>query len=294
MPCYHPLHGWRSRKATAKGKYAVVFDVKQGFRDKPITVPCGQCIGCRLERSRQWAIRCVHESKMHAQNCFITLTYTDEDLKKKIIDAHGEIKGLDKSDFQKFMKRLRKKIGAVRYFHAGEYGDKTGRPHYHACLFGYDFPDKKIYSENKGNRLYTSSMLDKIWQHGKCWIGEVTFESAAYVARYIMKKITGVKADDYYCGLTPEYTTMSLKPSIGATWLQKYKSDVYPSDEVIVRGRAMRPPRAYDKKLELIDPTLYAKLKRVRKAAAKPQSDERLEIAEVVKKASISLLKRNL
>ena len=122
----------------------------------------------------------------------------------------------------------------------------------------------------------------------------MTFESAAYVARYIMKKITGVKADDYYCGLTPEYTTMSLKPSIGATWFQKYKSDVYPSDEVIVRGRAMRPPRAYDKKLEFTDPTLYAKLKRVRKAAAKPQSDERLEIAEVVKSAAIGLLRRPL
>ena len=282
-------------KATANGKFAVVFDVKLGYRDKPMTVPCGQCIGCRLERSRQWAIRCVHESKMHDENCFITLTYTDEELHKKMLDNRGEIIGLDKKDFQKFMKRLRKKIGAVRYFHAGEYGEKTGRPHYHACLFGYDFPDKKLYkTTEQGNHLFTSKMLDKIWKKGKCWIGEVTFESAAYVARYIMKKIIGKQAEDHYNGLRPEYTSMSLKPSIGATWFEKFKRDVYPADEVIMRGRQMLPPKRYDKMLELTDPTQYALIKNRRKASAKPLSDNELQTREVIKKSSIGFLRRKI
>lgn len=102
MPCYYPLHGWRARRPEKSGRYRVVFNPSQGMRDLPITVPCGQCIGCRLERSRQWAVRCVHEAQLHERNCFITLTFDDEHL-----PSGGS---LDVTVCQKFYKRLRKNL----------------------------------------------------------------------------------------------------------------------------------------------------------------------------------------
>ena len=155
MPCYSPLTGYVSRLANKNGKRPIVFNHRDGFLDLPVQVPCGQCIGCRLERSRQWAIRCVHEASLYDDNCFITLTYTDENLpcrgnrdcdkcdhfKEKRCD--GLERGLCKRDFQLFLKRLRKMFGkGVRYHHCGEYGEQLGRPHHHACLFNFNFPDR--------------------------------------------------------------------------------------------------------------------------------------------------------
>ena len=136
MPCYRPIKGYRSRRLNAEtGKRPVVFNPRDGFYDQPVDLPCGQCIGCRLERSRQWAIRCVHEASLHERNCFITLTYRDE-----CLPTNGS---LDLDAFQKFMKRLRRRFGeGVRFFHCGEYGENFGRPHYHAILFNLDFSDK--------------------------------------------------------------------------------------------------------------------------------------------------------
>nr|QJB19632.1 MAG: replication initiator protein [Microvirus sp.] len=298
MPCYHPLHGWRSRKPSKNGKYGVVFDSKIGYRDKPMTVPCGQCVGCRLERSRQWAVRCVHEAQLHDENCFITLTYSDDVLENgNYYIPDSENFSLRVDDFQKFMKRLRKKIGKVRFFHCGEYGSKTERPHYHACLFGYDFPDKKFFSENHGNILYTSKLLDEVWGLGHCFVGAVSFESAAYVARYIMKKITGDGAAAYYRGRLPEYITMSRRPGIAADWLKKYKSDVFPAAEVVVRGKKMRPPRYYENQYQLTDPSAFAKLKIERRAQASLKADDnddkRLRVKLAVKEAAIVHLRRD-
>jgi len=139
MACYHPIQAWRSKKVNKEtGKRSIVFQRSEAFVDMPVVVPCGQCIGCRLEKSRQWAIRCVHESKCHDDNIFVTLTYNNENLPK---DG-----SLCLADLQKFMKRLRKKYGAgIRYFACGEYGEKLKRPHYHVCIFGLNFPmrDKK-------------------------------------------------------------------------------------------------------------------------------------------------------
>ena len=117
MPCYYPLQGWRSKELTKNGKRAIVFDRKKGYVDQPLEVPCGQCIGCRLDRSRDWALRCIHEAQLHEDNSYITLTYDDDNLPANA--------SLDKSDFQKFMKRLRKSLGdkKVRFFHCGEYGE---------------------------------------------------------------------------------------------------------------------------------------------------------------------------
>ena len=245
----------------ANGKRKIVFNPRDGFSDLPILLPCGQCIGCRLERSRQWAIRCMHEAQLHDENSYITLTYNDKNLPK---DG-----SLNLRHFQLFMKRLRKKTGKkIRFYHCGEYGEKFKRPHYHACLFGYQFPDLRYFKTINGNKLYTSKYLDSVWTNkngetmGFSTIGNVTFESAAYVARYIMKKINGEKAEAHYVNketgeiLKPEYTTMSRRPGgLGAEWLKKYKTDVYPGDFVVVRGKKMKPPKYYDRQYELTYPS---------------------------------------
>ena len=156
MSCYSPLIGYRSRFTNpSTGKRNIVFSLREALDDQVIKIPCGQCIGCRLKRSASWAIRCVHEASLHEKNCFITLTFNNEWLPK---DG-----SLDVRDFQLFMKRLRKKYGeGIRFFHCGEYGEKFRRPHYHACLFNFDFPDREIWSVRRGFELYTSESLAEL------------------------------------------------------------------------------------------------------------------------------------
>lgn len=256
MPCYRPLHGFRGHK-NANGKQPIVFSRRDAANpaystdlDRSIQLPCGQCVGCRLEKSRQWAMRCVHEASLYERNCFLTLTYNDENLPKD--------KSLKKQHFQEFIRSLRDKIrydqqlehdvrvfpahDSPRYFHCGEYGDLNHRPHYHALLFNFDFPDKVLFKKTDTGNIYESKILQETWQYGFCTIGSLTFESAAYCARYTLKKISGPLADDHYGGRTPEYTTMSRRPGIGRGWYEKYKSDTYPSDSVAVRGKLMKPP----------------------------------------------------
>jgi len=306
MPCYSPLNGFKSRTLNSSGKRNIVFNISQGFRDMPVTVPCGQCIGCRLEKSRQWAIRCVHEASLYEKNCFITLTYAPEHLPK-----HGT---LDKTHFQKFMKRLRKKYGkGVRYFHCGEYGEKNERPHYHACLFNFDFPDKKLFRNTRGHKLYTSDSLQKLWSTSKgeplgfTTIGALTFETAAYTARYILKKVTGKRALYHYNLFDslgeiieerlPEYTTMSRRPGIGKNWFEQYREDVFPGDFVVLKGKKLKPPRYYDKLYDVFSPTAAIKVKNNRKALAQNHAGnnthDRLLVREEVQTLKLKQLKRS-
>lgn len=318
MPCYHPISAWQLLNVkTANGKPTISF--KNPFAAPSptrvgIQVPCGQCIGCRLERSRQWAIRCVHEAYGHDDNAFITLTYRQERL-----PSGGS---LNKNHFQKFMKRLRRALSPklIRFFHCGEYGDQNKRPHYHACIFGYGFPDKLLLKKTEtGSNLYISQLLVDAWSdpdgvelpapdnwvgyynpktYGYSTLGNVTFESAAYVARYITKKINGDLAEQHYQGRQPEYTTMSRRPGIGKNWYSKFFSDVFPADEIVLRGKIMTPPRFYDKQLEASDPKLYEKIKLDRKAQAIQNAADntaaRLSVKETCKKAQFKLLKRGL
>lgn len=288
MTCYKPLKGWRSKFVGASGKRAIVFNAKEAFIDMPVEVPCGQCVGCRLERSRQWAIRCMHEASLYEENCFITLTYNDENL--------PDYKSLDVKEFQDFIKRLRKRFGSgVRYFHCGEYGENFGRPHYHACLFNFNFYDRKFAKLSKsGSRLFTSDILDTLWNHkGWCWIGDVTFESAAYIARYTLKKVTGPKAEEHYDGRKPEYVTMSRRPGIGKGWIDKYMDTVYNDDSVIVRGKQMRPPKYYDEQFEAKYPSDFARLKIDREKkidALKQKKPEEFKSKRVLAKEKVKIL----
>lgn len=308
MACYKPLTAWYSKTINPTGKRSMVFS-SQGAEDpgKPLELPCGQCVGCRLEKSRQWAMRCWHEASMYENNCFITLTFNEESMNKRTNPW-----SLDKREFQLFMKRLRKRFGAgIRFYSCGEYGDKGKRPHYHACLFNFDFDDKEMHSETfNGDKLYTSKALEELWPYGFCLIGDVTFESASYVARYIMKKVNGQKALEHYntidpdtgeilTSLSPEYTTMSRRPGIGATWLEQYEGDVYPKDFVTVRGKKMRPAKFYDKMYEAKRPYEFNELKEKRKKQMLKmhESEEcgirRLRVKEEVQKRKARKLVRN-
>lgn len=289
MPCYHPLHAFLSYSWQGTTLKRRVHFNNNG-KDFPQDIPCGQCIGCRLERSRQWAIRCVHEASLHEQNTFISLTYDDDHL-----PPGGS---LVKTHFQKFMKRLRKACGQMRYYHCGEYGETLGRPHHHACLFGFDFEDKTPWTTRNGFPVYRSATLERIWPNGNSEIGSVTFESAAYVARYIMKKITGPAAPQHYEGRTPEYTSMSRRPGIGTNWRSTYEKELLDHDSIVIRGIPMKPPRAYDVALEITHPGRMEEIRQARRdAATQRQADntpERLATREIVATAQLNQLKRNL
>lgn len=289
MPCYRPIRAWRSQHLNESGKRGLVFKQKDAHAvDLPLDIPCGQCVGCRLERSRQWAIRCIHEASLYDDNCFITLTYDPEHLPKD--------QSLKVEHFQLFMKRFRKKYPnkKIRFFHCGEYGENTGRPHYHACIFNHDFEDKKRYKDVNGNRLYTSETLETLWALGFCTVGALNFETAAYVARYIMKKVTGDKAEQHYQGRKPEYTTMSRNPGLGKPWLDKWKTDVYPHDYVIVNGKKVGVPKFYDQQLDDLE---LLTLKRERRYKSydyrENNTSRRLYDREKVTTSRTTLLKRN-
>lgn len=261
MTCYHPIKAYRSKSLTASGKRQLVFVEKESNGDT-LEISCGQCRGCRLDRSRVWAVRISNEASLYNENCFITLTYAPEHL-----PPGGS---LVVSDYQKFMKRLRKFYGKqgkkIRFFQCGEYGERFSRPHYHACLLNFDFPDKVLYRRSeRGDNIYRSASLESLWPFGRSEIGAVTFESAAYVARYIMKKVTGPLAADHYCGRQPEYTTMSRRPGIGAPWFERFSSDVYNHDVLVIRGGIkVPPPRFYNNQYEVMNPEHYEKIKRKR------------------------------
>lgn len=304
MPCFGPLTAYLSAEVNPSGKRSLVFDVRRAHNERPIQIPCGQCVGCRLERSRQWAMRCLHEKKLHRDNCFITLTYNDDNL--------PEGGSLVKRDLQLFFKRLRKRFGeGIRFYACGEYGDVGARPHYHAILFNHDFFDRKIFSDaKKQSPIFTSAELDSVWQKGFCVVGDVTFDSAAYVARYVLKKITGARAADHYSRLghdgriysiEPEFTLMSRRPGIGMGWFLKYGEHAFLHDSVIINGHEVRPPRFYDTKYQVDYPTEFEYLKIRRRAAARKLSSDntrglhgRLSVKEKVAQAALSQKKRSL
>ncbi|AXL15160.1 replication initiator protein [Microviridae sp.] len=324
MPCYHPLEAWYAKEINPSGKRSLVFNPRYALQpDDPIKISCGQCVGCRLERSRQWAVRCMHEASLYEKNCFVTLTFSPEGLERRNKEFEEQEKkdpdsvsgwnpvGVHQRDFQLFMKRLRKKYGkGCRYFYCGEYGDRTSRPHYHACLFNFSFDDQRLYKMSNGFPLYNSEEAEKLWPYGHVVIGEVTFESAAYVARYVMKKQNGKKAEEdgtYWrydentgeaTEVKPEFCSMSRRPGIGKEWFEKFKSDVYPNDFVVLNGKKVRPPKYYDKLLEQDDS--YAlddvKMDRVEKSFKwiEEQSEERLATREKVQLARLDRLVRPL
>ena len=331
MPCFHPLHGYTKKG----GGWTPNFSLSLGS-GRRVTIPCGQCIGCRLERSRQWAIRCIHEASMFGnKNVFVTLTY-----RKECLPEDGS---LDYRHFQLFMKKLRKKFvpkcpfasdteereawlreHEIRFYMCGEYGDENGRPHYHAILFNCQFEDKYYWRKTPtGYRQYRSKILDgcfkgtsevdpeasPLWIYGNAEFADVSFKSCAYVARYIMKKVTGDAAAFHYADVDPEtgevlrevkpeFSNMSRRPGIGHDWLKKFQSDVYPHGYVVHDGHKTRPPRYYDNLFKAVDPKEFDHLVLERgiemRKRSSDMSPERLAVKEHVAQANLKKLVRPL
>ncbi|WNK14445.1 MAG: replication initiator protein [Microvirus sp.] len=300
VPCFRPLKA-------VKVPGGVSFDSRV---DGPeIDLPCGRCQGCRLEHSRQWAVRCVHESRLHPYNSVVTLTYSDS-----YLPPGGS---LVYKDFQDFMKRLRSwyrrssnSRARVRFFMCGEYGDVKKRPHFHAALFGFDFLDKKLWKKtDSGSTQFRSKRLESLWPFGLASVGDPTFDSFAYIARYAMQKINGDivhvrDADriDLRTGeilpLVPEFIHMSLKPGIGRGWIDRFVDDVYSFDRVVMNGFESKPPRYYDKIIQARHPFAWREISRDREDRALLYPEEstrrRLEAREAVTLARLRSLRRDL
>lgn len=274
MPCTRPNTGYWSTAFGDTGKRLITLKRSEAFSGVPMRLPCGKCPDCRLLYSAHWAVRGVHELRLHNANEFLTLTYADEHL-----PVEEGFPTLRLRHVQLFMKRLRKAYGAgVRVMYAGEYGTRFHRPHYHLILFNWTAEDKREYKQSEaGDMLYKSpEIVSRLWPYGENVIGSASFESIAYVARYITGK--DEKPDWWYGPREVEFFNTSRRPGIGMRAFEKYHGEWYSSDSVIIDGRELRPPRAYDAKYELLEPEKYAivKLNRRRKAMFAQRDDVKL------------------
>ncbi|WNK13635.1 MAG: replication initiator protein [Microvirus sp.] len=296
MPCYHPIEAWRSGQTLPNGKRPLIFSPVGAF-GPPIKIPCRGCIGCRLEYRRQWAIRCEHENIFHKKSCFLTLTFNDEN--------RPENGSLSVRPLQLFLKKLRKKLGPkkIRYFACGEYGEKFDRPHYHAIIWGYDFQPTAASLEDGTS---ASDVATKIWGHGFARVDPFSPERAAYVAGYALKKINGQLAEKHYERIDPdtgeitqrkaEFVTMSRAGGIGHKFFEQFRTDIYPCDFALHKGKKGRVPRYYDNKLSEAE-LQELKLQRKKQAALnwRDNTTKRLRVREIVATAkSENALKRNL
>ena len=261
--CTHPLLGvrtWDPQTGGVKIRFAgsALSDPLQR-NENFVTIPCGQCMECRLANARSWTVRILHECVLHSRNSFITLTYNDDNL--------PENGTLVKKHVQDFMKNLRIKLQRrygvnIRFYCAGEYGSHTYRPHYHLIIFGFDFPDRRLHSRSKsGYNYYRSPLLEETWHYGFSSVGDVTYKSVAYVAKYVTKKLSGSISDFAYDGIIPEFAMMSRRPGVGHDFVLKYTDDIYNYDQVEFKGFKTRPPVYYDNILAKIDPVRYVKVK---------------------------------
>lgn len=306
MPCFFPTKGYRAVQKGPSGKPMITFNPLKAINSHvPLSFPCNRCQGCRVDQSRQWGLRCAHEIQMHSENCFLTLTYDGGNLPA---DYSVQI-----SIFQNFMKRLREQLAPkrIRFFGCGEYGELKGRPHYHVMIFGHRPDDLVLHAKNRGNTLYTSASISKAWPDGFITVGEATYQSAAYTARYALKKVSGLKAFDHYTRIhpdtgavvtvQPEFMLSSRRPGLGKSWFDKFHADVFPCDHIIHDGKKHPVPRYYTQLLEqqqLLREIDRKRLHWKRKLnSAKRKEDNtpaRLRVREEVFASRINRLKREL
>jgi len=250
----------------------------EGFADLPVEVPCGQCINCRLNWTGHWATRCEKEAKLHESSCFLTVTYSPENLPTVFSPADGvERSTLLKSHHVAFMKALRNKFGAgIRFFACGEYGESSQRAHFHYLIFGLWPSDAKLWKVSRGKaNLYVSKDLNEVWGKGFVTVQHLNWKACAYVAGYVVKKLTGPLAEGAYTqhGIAPPFLLMSRMPGIGSDWYDKYKSEVYPEGTVLVTGTGGAPvkrvaPPYFDAKFRQEDPEGFLRMKSRRRVAA--------------------------
>lgn len=320
MACYHPLTGlWYGENwpDSGKKKYLIIsqeekvkFISSKAFVRplEQIEVPCGKCVGCRLEYSRQWANRCMLEAQQYENNAFITLTYSDKNA-KWVIGANREtgevepVTTLVPEHLTKFMKDLRRYYeyhynhNGIRFYACGEYGSQTHRAHFHLIIFNLPIYDKEKFFINKsGEQIYLSKTIDKIWEKGLTSVGDVTWNSAAYVARYVMKKIKGPEAEETYkkLGIVPEFVRMSRKPGIAWQYFKDNKDAIYECDEIIITGKKgvaekIKPCKYYDRLFDLDSPEAMQSIKEQRRAMAEEAECIRLEKTSLTKREYLDM-----
>lgn len=290
---------WKKGRYTDKGKKILTFKSPGLHKNKwgelipdpdweVIEAPCGQCIGCRLDYSRQWAIRITKEAEQWPQSWFVTLTYDQENLPwvDTVNTETGELvlgNPLFPKHLTKFMKDLRDhwryhyNHQNIRFFACGEYGEKYQRPHYHICLLNMPIPEELLEAAGNnelGDTYYNCPTIEKIWGKGIVKLGALTWQSAAYVARYIVKKQKGQGSDAWYKsrGQIPEFTRMSRKPGIGREWFEQHKEEIYKNDEIFLPKRngaiRLKPAAYYDRLYDLEQPEQMQKIKETRKQKA--------------------------
>lgn len=336
MPCYSPITYYKIYKSNSEHEYThnSIYGKSKGGHQ--LEHPCGQCIGCRLAKSREWAVRCMHEASLYWNNSWLTLTLNDE-YRFTRQNPYSVERG-ETSEITRFFKRLRKKYGeGIRYYYCAEYGETCfvcekpeflcrqngcrhfygwrGRPHYHVCLFNHDFEDKQLYKMINGLPHFTSEILDQLWTDpktglfmGTATVSDLTPDSAAYTARYSLKKINGLSKslpdpvtdllhyqrltpDGEIINLVPEYTNMSRGSKklntggIGKGWLKNYSKEVLDNDAVLFKNTRIKPPRYYDDFLETLYPQIIEqnKIKRIDKACSSvDNTPERLLVREYI------------
>lgn len=359
MPCYHPkklfyldgfTHPVTGNTLTKYAEYEVShIELRNGkfvpvdvpsvsnYRERSFyrhdVIPCGKCNGCLMDRSRQWANRCMLERTMHDESYFITLTYNAESVP---VHWHADassgeatpILTLDKSHLQMFWKNVRNHLGQCRYLACGEYGSRTHRPHYHAIVFGLHLDDLQLYSHTRtGGTLYTSQALSNCWSkylgndgqnnpiyapYGNLLVADCTWESCAYVARYTLKK---AKSGQTEClsahNIQPEFSTMSRKPGIGRPFYDACDPsvDIYAHDSINIStkkgGKQFKPPKYFDDLYSIECPEDMERIKTTRKEVATALQDAKLErtdlpllqllaVEEQRFQNKISMLKRSL
>lgn len=257
-----------------------------------MTVPCGHCLGCRTDQARGWAVRMVHEGDVNPPAWMVTLTYRPEK-----IPENGTLAPRDPT---LFVKRLRGSLSErFSYYLAGEYGDLSGRPHYHAVLFGARFLDRDRITDRNGAPVFRSDSLEAAWKLGLCEFTGLNYAAARYVAAYVRKKVRQKDHPEAYVRVNPltgelvdierEYGRMSRRPAIGRRWIEKYWKDVYPRDYVVMDGRELKPPRYYDKWMEAHHPRLMLEVKQQRLEDIVDFPDEQLRMREKVHRARVAL-----
>lgn len=309
MSCYKPriraedLNKWETANDGHKYHPAKIFDsgrleeyYKPSWKShyKYTMIPCGQCIGCRLDYAREWANRGYLEMDPKSESWFITLTYDEDhvpyldEIKTKngvtftdMDEEAIEWKGcLEPKDATNFMKRLRKHfkqeydIDNIKFMLCGEYGGTTERPHMHLILFNVHIPQETFYEPTRtenGDYQYKNTILDKLWKNGFSNISEANWNTISYVARYVTKKQKGILSEEEYAakGQRPEFFRVSNRPAIGKAYYDKHKEEIYKYDKILVKNKKgshyIKPPKYFDKLYEAEYPERMKEIKRKRK-----------------------------
>ncbi|UPW41049.1 replication initiator protein [Sigmofec virus UA08Rod_5667] len=282
MSCFHPITAFdvTPKYFTVNERRKIVFQVSSPLHEqlaregRVLQLPCGQCIGCRLEYSRQWANRCLLEKSYHDSSFFVTLTYDDAHVPKtfSVDEETGEVLSpamtLRSRHLQLFLKLVRRHFpdDNIRFFGCGEYGTYSLRPHYHLILFGLHLNDLVTYSKSPlGFQYFNSESLSRCWIDGQTGesrgyvvVGDVSWDSCAYVARYLLKKQKGATAEIYKkLNIEPEFSRMSRKPGIGRQFYDDHP-EIWRFNQINLKGdsggRSFPHPLYLRRLFEIDDP----------------------------------------